>query len=176
MRFDLLRFAAGAAVLGLLSPVAASATPRVNMNHAAVSHQGPFERAPQYRVVAGGITGAKKVSCPSSQYYECVEVSKKTPFTQTWCIVDVTSGSCSSSGDLAPGTWTWNVTNPKKKKTVEGSFDPNPGNPTMLTIKTKLAKSKPNQYTVSFTICNSSSSCLGPVPIGVTVVKKVKGS
>ena len=174
MRLNFLRSAAAAAVLGLLSTGGLAASPRLNPIHPmGVRHVNPMH-APTYFLKEAGIVSAKNVACPSTQYYECVEISKKTPLMQEWCIVDVTSGSCSSSGDLAPGTWTWNVTNSSNK--VKGDFDPNPGNPTELTISTKLKSSKPNAYTVSFTACNSSSECVGPVAIGVTVKKKIKGS
>lgn len=110
-----------------------------------------------------------QTSCPS-QYSECVQVSTESPVTQEWCVA-----YGSGCYYLAPGVWTWapNVVTNKGKKTkkVAASFCPNPGNPSTLTISTDAnAPSKVNAYVASFTACNSASTCVGPIEIGVTIV------
>lgn len=115
-------------------------------------------------------------SCPSS-FYECVEVSTSSPSSQEWCIVYSGTSDCS---DLYPGTWTWTSENNKvkkgnpgkKTKKIKSSWSPNPGNPSTLTIsvakKAKNTKGK-IKYAVQWEACNSASSCLGPIVIGVSV-------
>jgi hypothetical protein len=108
-------------------------------------------------------------SC-QSQYYECVWIADGSPATQEWCVIYSGASDCT---DLYPGTWTWTstVTSVKGKPTkkVRATFSPDPGNPTTLTISTSSKKGSAGQvaYVVSFTACNSASSCVGPVQIGV---------
>jgi hypothetical protein len=120
--------------------------------------------------------GAKHdTSCPSA-FYECFEISKTSPATQEWCIIYSGTSDCT---DLYPGTWTWASANykvkkgaptSKKDKKISSSFSPNPGNPTDLTISTKSGKSSKGKITgaVELSVCNSASSCLGPIYIGIS--------
>ena len=122
-----------------------------------------------------GLGAKHDTSCPST-FYECVETSKASPYTQQWCIVYYGTTGCT---DLYPGTWTWTSTNMKvkkgnpkgKTKKIKSSFSPDPGNPTTLTISAKSKKSTKGKikYAVNMNVCNSSSSCLGPIYIGVSV-------
>lgn len=112
-----------------------------------------------------------QTSCPS-EYYECVQVSASTPYTAEWCIIYSGTSGCS---DLYPGVWTWfpavATKTGKKTKKVGAFFCPNPGNPSTLTISTTVKKpSNGVAYVVDLTVCNSESSCEGPVKIGVTIV------
>ncbi len=109
-------------------------------------------------------------SCNYSAYYECVTVSKATPFTQEWCISS--TGSC---GSVFPGTWTWSTTitttKGKKYKKLAASYDPNPGNPSTLTIseKKKVKSSKGKiKYEGSLQACSNTYGCVYlPLPIGI---------
>jgi len=109
-------------------------------------------------------------SCNYSAYYECITVSKATPFTQEWCIS--TTGTC---GSVFPGTWTWSSTittvKGKKFKKMTASYSPNPGNPSTLTIsekkKVKSTKGK-IKYESSLQACSSTYGCVYlPLPIGI---------
>jgi hypothetical protein len=122
-----------------------------------------------------GLGAKHDTSCPSA-FYECFEISKSTPATQEWCIIYSGTSDCS---DLYPGTWTWSGPTVKvkkgrptgkKDKKIKASFSPNPGNPTTLTVSTSSSKSSKGKITgaVELSVCNSASSCLGPLYIGVS--------
>jgi hypothetical protein len=161
MKFtSLARFASAVVGISLLSSVVASAgVVRVGGVHAVQRPHLSFVGARQ------------STTCPS-QYISCLTISKSSPGTQEWCIIDSGSG-CT---DLAPGTWTWTaeaVTTKKGKKTkkIKADFSPNPGNPTNLTVSTTVKKSTKGKikYAVEFEACNSSSSCVGPALIGIII-------
>ena len=109
-------------------------------------------------------------SCNYSAYYECVTISKASGFSQEWCIS--TNGSCST---VYPGVWEWSlpVTTVKGKafKKIIGGWDPNPGNPTTLTIseKKKVKKSKGKvKYEGTLSACSTTYGCVYlPLPIGI---------
>ena len=118
-----------------------------------------------------GLGAKRNTSCPS-EFYECVEISKASPASQEWCIIYSGTSDCT---DLYPGTWTWSALtvkakNGKKTKKIKASFSPNPGNPTTLEISTKAKKGNGKvKYAVEMEVCNSASSCLGPILIGVSI-------
>ncbi len=109
-------------------------------------------------------------SCNYSAFYECVTVSKATPFTQEWCISS--TGSCASP---YPGTWTWalpiTTIKGKKYKKLASSWSPNPGNPSVLTIseKKKVKSSKGKyKYEGMLSACSPTYGCVYlPLPIGI---------
>lgn len=117
--------------------------------------------------------GAKPdASCPS-QFFLCVTLTGKKATMQGICISS--TGSCSTP---APGTWTWSgsaaVTKTGKAfPTIKGSYDPNPGNPTTITFKSKKklkATKGVNKYEWNLEACDSSSSC-AEGSIGISIKK-----
>jgi hypothetical protein len=122
------------------------------------------------------VVGAKHdTSCPSD-YFVCAETSKSSPAEVGICISDSSPPSCSS---LAPGTWSWTAESvkvkkgaptSKKTKKINGTWSPNPGNPSTLTVTTKSKKSSKGKvkYAVYITACNSVSSCAAGY-VGITI-------
>ncbi len=109
-------------------------------------------------------------SCNYSTYYECVTVTKKTPFTQEWCIS--TNGSCGSPCCGTDWTWTLPITTLKGKafKKLHSAWAPDPGNPSTLTIseKKKVKKSHGKvKYEGNLTACSPTYGCLYAPPIGI---------
>jgi len=91
--------------------------------------------------------GRHPQSCPSP-YAICYEVNPANGGTFEWCIVDITSGNCTSN--LAPGKWKWTNTAPKAGKpnttnlktgkptgAVKSTWSPVKANPTNNVIVTK---------------------------------------
>ena len=128
--------------------------------------------------------GRQPQSCPSP-YNFCYEVNPANGGTFEWCIVNITSGNCTSN--LAPGKWKWTNTAPvpgkpqttnlktgRKTGAVKSTWSPVVGNPTNNVITTKATlkytKGKPG-YAFSWQSCAKSGpykgSCVGPVNIGI---------
>lgn len=170
MRLTLLFASSALAASLMLSACSSGST--VPAGSQSVAPMGHHAGAPQ--VV--GLGAKHDTSCPST-YYECVEVSKASPAQQEWCLIYSGTSDCT---DLYPGTWTWSAIVVKAKngkptnkhsKHVKASFSPNPGNPTTLTISTNASKTSHGKikYAVELSVCNSASSCLGPIDIGVSI-------
>jgi hypothetical protein len=75
-----------------------------------------------------------------------------------------TSGNCSSG---LVGTWTWSdvvvkAKNGKKYKKIKTSWSPNPGNPSVNTLKVKKIKNSNGKviYAENLTACESTSYCI----------------
>ncbi|MFZ0031248.1 MAG: hypothetical protein WBE79_04840 [Candidatus Cybelea sp.] len=167
MRFSLL-CASSALAASLILSACSSGSMSQAVPGGSQSAMGRHAGTPMLHAV-GAVANA---SCPSS-YYECVTVSKASPFQQQWCIVYSGTSGCS---DLYPGTWTWAAPVTKarhhKRGKVVSKFSPNPGNPTELTlsIKGRLRSSHGNVARIAnLTACNSANSCVGPVAIGVII-------
>lgn len=116
-------------------------------------------------VAMGGGHGA--YTCAYPPFIQCAEISFDTPYYEEWCISS--TGSCST---LSPGTWGWlngdavklkkGQPTSKSYKKIVGSYNPNPGNPTDLTIaEKKHVKSSKGKLKYAFELeaCNSSSDC-----------------
>lgn len=75
-------------------------------------------------------------SCPS-QYIGCVTVAKGHPAKYQICIT--TTGNC-TSGSFPKQKWSNKIVTLKGKayKGITGSFKPNPGNPTEVTVTAKV--------------------------------------
>ena len=170
MRFTLLLASSALAASLVLSGCSTSGGSSIpGGTQTAMSHHG----TPQLL----GLGAKHDTTCPST-FYECFEVSKTTPATQEWCIIYSGTSDCT---DLYPGTWTWSgpaykvkkgTVTSKADKKISGTFSPNPGNPTTLTVATKSKKSSKGKITgaIALTVCNSASSCLGPIYIGVSIL------
>lgn len=169
MRSSLLFASAALAASLVLSACSGSSSlPSGSQSVAPMGHHG----SPQVLAL-----GAKHdTSCPST-FYECFEITKGSPATQEWCIIYSGTSDCT---DVYPGTWTWSATVVKVKKGkptnshskhVVASFSPNPGNPTTLTVSTNASKTSHGKikYAVELNVCNSASSCLGPIDIGISI-------
>jgi hypothetical protein len=98
------------------------------------------------------------VSC-SSEFTSCFEIKYGSPYQAEWCISD--SGNC-SSGLVGLPQWTATVTNPKTGKPEKGLtavWNPDPGNPSTLTITNHRKHcSNPNKikWVVTLSECDSS--------------------
>lgn len=110
-------------------------------------------------------------SCNYSKYDECVTVTKSTPFTQEWCIS--TNGSCNTPCCGTDWTWSLPIVTVKGKafKKMVSSWDPNPGNPSTLTIseKKKVKNSHGKvKYEGSLSGCSPTYGCVYlTLPIGI---------
>ncbi len=76
-------------------------------------------------------------ACPS-QYIGCITVAKGHPAKYQICIT--TTGNC-TSGSFPSEKWSNKIVTLKGKayKGITGSFKPNPGNPTEVTVTAKVA-------------------------------------
>jgi hypothetical protein len=114
----------------------------------------------QLQLVAAG--GIHNTSCPSSLYFTCITIYKGSNQLEI-CISS--SGNCTSG--LA-GEYTWSgtiihVKTGKKDKKFKISWSPNPGNPTVNTIKVNTVKDSHGKikYAEDITACGyPSGSCL----------------
>ena len=115
----------------------------------------------QYQLVATG--GLHNTSCPSSKYFTCLTIYKGSNQIEI-CISS--SGNCTSG---LVGNWTWSgkiihVKTGKKDKKFKVKFSPNPGNPTVNTIKVNTIKDSHGKikYAEDITACpyGSSGSCI----------------
>ena len=109
-------------------------------------------------MVAAGVQRA--ASCPST-YFTCLTLYKGSNQIEI-CIS--TSGNCTSG---LVGTWDWTdvvvkVKNGKKYKKIKTSWSPNPGNPTVNTLKVKKIKNSNGKviYAENLTACESTSYCI----------------
>jgi hypothetical protein len=108
------------------------------------------------------VAGAQHLaSCPSSKYFTCLTIYKGSNQLEI-CIS--TSGNCSSG---LVGTWTWSgqiihVKTGKKDKKFKIKWSPNPGNPTVNTIKVNTIKDSKGKikYAEDITACESTSYCI----------------
>lgn len=108
------------------------------------------------------VAGAQRpASCPSSKYFTCLTLYKGSNQIEI-CIS--TSGNCSSG---LVGTWTWagtiiHVKTGKKDKKFKVKWSPNPGNPTVNTIKVNTIKDSHGKikYAENITACESTSYCI----------------
>lgn len=111
-------------------------------------------------------------TCPST-FFLCVTLTKTKALKNEICLSSTSPPSCSSP---APGVWTWSgsaavVKTGKAFKTIAGSYKPNPGNPTNLTLKAKKKlKSTKGKYLYEWNLmaCNSASSCASGA-IGIAI-------
>ena len=107
------------------------------------------------------VAGAQHLaSCPS-QYFTCLTIYKGSNQIEI-CISS--SGNCSSG---LVGTWTWagtiiHVKTGKKDRKFKVSWSPNPGNPTVNTIKVNTIKDSHGKikYAENITACESTSYCI----------------
>jgi hypothetical protein len=87
----------------------------------------------------GGV--ALPQSCPGFRYAECITLKYRSPFEQKLCVYDgglFFGPSCVPSGSK-PWNWLMHLKGYGRyghdaSKKIKVSFDPNPGNPTDLTI------------------------------------------
>lgn len=114
--------------------------------------------------------GVQPLASCASKYYECVTISKTKPFKQEICAAPASTTGCNHA---LPGTWSWNSvvtkTNGTKFASIVGSFKPNPGNPTHMTISEKSAVASSNgkvAYQASVKGCKKTD-CVGPALIGI---------
>jgi hypothetical protein len=180
MLLNVIRGAAIAAALGLISTAGAGATLRAVSVHPLGAPLAAHKSLTGLtaRIVLSSNARLQANSCPSSQYSTCVTTQKGNPATVTWTLY-----LCSSSGSCYQSpTAIWSSTayknakkGPKLTKKIASAFDPNPGNPSVETISTTSGKaSKVNGYVVAFQGCAGSSSsapCSGGT-IGVTIEAK----
>jgi hypothetical protein len=110
----------------------------------------------------GGVRPAQ--SCPQ-RYVECITLAYGSPFEQEWCVPDSQDlGFGSNCVPTSYGTWHWskkvqgNLHHPSKELVV--SVDPNPGNPTDVTIS-ESQRIKPSRgkivYAVRLEACTQIS-------------------
>ncbi len=165
MRFSLL-LASSALIAGLVlsgcSTGGSQALP--GSSQSAMGH-----RVGQPQIVGAGIQKTSG-SCDYSLYLECVTVSKASPFTQEWCISE--TGSCSTPCCGTDWTWALPITTLKGKayKKLKSAWDPNPGNPSTLTISGKKIKSSKGKvkYEGDLAACSPTYGCVyGSLPIGI---------
>jgi hypothetical protein len=120
----------------------------------------PMGQHQLHLVAAGG--QHPSASCPSSLYFTCITIYKGKNQIEI-CISS--SGNCTSG---LVGNWTWSgkiihVKTGKKDKKFKVSFSPNPGNPTVNTIKVNTIKDSHGKikYAEDITACGyPSGSCL----------------
>ena len=113
----------------------------------------------QVQLVAVGVQHL--ASCPS-QYFTCLTIYKGSNQIEI-CISS--SGNCTSG---LVGNWTWSgkiihVKTGKKDRKFKVSFSPNPGNPTVNTIKVNEIKDSHGKikYAEDITACGyPSGSCI----------------
>ncbi len=113
----------------------------------------------QGQLVASGVQ--RPASCPS-QYFTCLTIYKGSNQLEI-CISS--SGNCTSG---LVGNWTWSgtivhVKTGKKDKKFKVSWSPNPGNPTVNTIKVNTIKDSHGKikYAENITACGyPSGSCI----------------
>lgn len=109
-------------------------------------------------------------TCPS-KYILCVTVSKSKPGKYEICISS--TGSC-SSGTFPKEKWSNTITTLSGKKFtgITGSFSPNPGNPTEVTLKAKVTLKNSHgkvDYIQKIKACHTAGSCkTGEVGIETT--------
>jgi len=114
----------------------------------------------QLQIVAAG--AQHTTSCPSSKYFTCLTLYKGSNQIEI-CISS--SGNCTSG---LVGNWTWvgkivKAKNGKKYKKIKVSWSPNPGNPTVNTLKVKKIKNSGGKviYAEDITACGyPSGSCI----------------
>ncbi len=109
----------------------------------------PGAATTQASAIATHTGSVQPVSCPS-QYIECITLTYGSPFEQEWCLLPpaglragmgFTKAGCKNF--LKSGTWSWKakiftVSSPRRHFwRMNVSFDPNPGNPTELTLTEK---------------------------------------
>jgi len=114
----------------------------------------------QVQLVATG--GLKNSSCPSSKYITCLTLYKGSNQIEI-CVSS--SGNC-TSGLVGDYTWSSKIVkakNGKKYKKIKASWSPNPGNPSVNTLKVKKIKNSNGKviYVDEITACGyPSGSCL----------------
>jgi hypothetical protein len=114
----------------------------------------------QLQLVAAG--AQHQVSCPSSKYFTCLTIYKGSNQLEI-CIS--TSGNCTSG---LSGEYTWSgtiihVKTGKKDNKFKISWSPNPGNPTVDTIKVNTIKDSHGKikYAEDIQACGyPSGSCI----------------
>ena len=171
MRLNLIRSAAVAVTLGLLTTAVAGAVVRVNpVGPMTVVHPAP----------AGGLAGLQPqllgrpiyplqpdagTTCPR-RYYECVTLSPGGSYSFFWCVGYFTSTSsfCGPYG----GTWTWSATANKGRKPTKilsvDNFSPNPGDPTTETVTVRNnAKSTDGKYLYYFSVTDTGTGSCGSI-------------
>jgi hypothetical protein len=121
----------------------------------------------------GGVQPAQ--SCRG--YSECITLSYGAPFEQQWCIYrDAVSFNSLDCKNTPPGPWKWHVkvhrvSDHHLYAGIKASFDPNPGNPTALTIA-ETHKHKPSKgkiiFEAIFGACQGNG-CVGSGVIGIAI-------
>ena len=119
--------------------------------------------APAARPVFASSNAHPLTSCPSQYTGGCFLVDAANPISFEWCVSQ--SGNC-SSGLIANWTWSAVVTDVKTGKVlspgkgaVTAVWNPNPDNPSTLTITTKfkkLSKKPVVKYSVANSTCEIS--------------------
>jgi hypothetical protein len=122
---------------------------------------------PQGRAIA---THAEPSGSCSSQYLECVKLAYGSPIEQELCLPVKGHLVIGSSCDPRTGTWYWYTkVYGRRRKWIEASVAPNPGNPVELTIsETQGFKSSHGKIVdaVSLKICESNGcAVLGRIGI-----------
>lgn len=104
---------------------------------------------PRASAIATHTGGVQAVQLCPGQYAECITLAYGSPFKQPWCMLPpaglgagmgFTKAGCKKF--LKSGAWTWKakilkVSSPRHFGGINVSFDPNPGNPTELTLSEK---------------------------------------
>jgi hypothetical protein len=161
------RTMSGAVAIAMLSSVVASAgTIRQAPSGSAGRHFAPTS-------VSNGVR--PMTTCPSVFTGGCFEVAISSPISFEWCVS--TSGNCSTG---LVGVWTWTATNttypkgkPAKPKKFQGTWSPNPGNPSVLTLHVSKGKNSKGKikFANSNTTCSSTYGCFSDfVVYGISIL------
>jgi hypothetical protein len=127
----------------------------------------------------GSAQPSQSQSCPG--YSECITISYGSPFKQQWCIskngLTFNSSKCDASG----GAWQWRAQvhrlDPRHTPYggIKGSFVPNPGDPTAMTM-TQTLKHKSSNGTIIYAAVlwscipfSGGFGCDGPGNIGIAI-------